>query len=237
MNLTKIVSDILALYNVEGEGKRDAIESYMHSHFDRSDQGVKVLKELISIFESAGKCDSHEQDDGEQDIFKLLLGREISHSGFSNQEMMDRLAACLDTIFSSLNEIIAAINNPLTEVGDATIRFVIGEHLIEGNDLNQLKDQIFKIKNAYLATQDSFRSASHSITKRLLDELNPAVIMDNVQSRLKLECFKKADGFKEFEMRYAKCLKWFESGRFNQDLLNAFEKEYANKVSEKEKGN
>jgi len=168
---------------------------------------------------------------GSEDLFKLLLGRDVSGSGLSEQEMMNRMAECLDAIFSQLNEILSAINSPLADTGDVTIRYVIKEHLMEGSDLNVVKEQIHQIKKAYLLTQESFQLASRSLVEKLLAELNPDSMCDEQGSSFKPGFLKKADGFKMFQVKHDRCLKWLESKRFNNDLLNEFEKEYFKKLN------
>ena len=223
-----ILEQLCSLFDIEPE--LDIIHDEVVVHEDKQSK----VEENYSA-EPDGTVEQHSSVSnrgarGTEELFKLLLGRDVSGSGLSEQEMMNRMAECLDAIFSQLNEILSAINSPLADTGDVTIRYVIKEHLMEGNDLNTVKEQIHQIKKAYLLTQESFQLASRSLVEKLLAELNPDAMRDEQDSSFKPGFLKKADGFKMFQVKYDRCLKWLKSNRFNNDLLNAFEKEYFKKL-------
>lgn len=234
----EVLEQLRSLFDMEPESDIVYdVKSKFSNDVSQQDHPIQVVdKQTAELEDVTGEPNIQEAFGSDKvyhenrDIFKLLLGRDVSGSGLSEQEMMDRMAECMDAIFSQLNEILSAIKSPLADTGDVTIRYVIKEHLIEGNDLNAVKDQIHQIKKAYLLMQESFQAASRSVVEKLMMELNPDAMLDEQESVFKPGFIKNADGFKIFQVKYERCMKWFESNRFNHDLLNAFEKEYSNKL-------
>ena len=231
----RIMEQLISIFGMDPESAMGCDEVVSKEEYQ-----VQVLKQKSVGADLAGDQGKHEpvvhsreENEKSRDIFKLLLGRDVSSSGLSDLEMMNRMAECLDAIFSQLNEILAAINSPLTDVNDVTIRYVIKEHMVDGNDLNTVKEQIHQIKKAYLLTQESFQSASRSLVEKLLAELSPDAMVDGQCTTFKPGFLKKAEGFKMFQVKYERCFKWFKSNRFNHDLLNEFEKEYFNRLHKK----
>jgi hypothetical protein len=162
------------------------------------------------------------------EVFTLLLGRQVAHLDLPAPELLERLAASLNTVFDSLNRLIGAIQSTLMGGNDPdkTIRHVIGNHLdVEGVDrLKFLENHIGQIGRAFLLTQQAFKTAAERTIHKLLQELDPATIRKDPSPTLRFGPLRKAEWFETYEQKFQRCQKWFESGRFMEDLMREFER-------------
>ena len=158
-----------------------------------------------------------------QRLIPLILGR--SASDMPADILPEKLAQSLNIIFDSLNQLIGLINATLGTPGegDETIRHIIGTNLGSETSEKSLEEYLSQIKKAFLITQQAFKDAAKSVLGNVLTVLDPKQ-MEPVQTGLKIGPLKKAESFEIFEEKYMKCRKWYDSGRFMEDLLRQFEK-------------
>lgn len=163
-------------------------------------------------------------------FFSLLLGYDIQESDCSQEELMNRLSDSLNTIFISLNELVSAINTSILGdySDDKTIRQIISYHLGDERHLDLLADYIGRVKQTFLLTQQSFKSAARTTVENILKEFNPEQIKAEADQGFGFGAMKKAQYFKAFEKKYELCKKWFESDRFMESFLREFEKNCQN---------
>ena len=160
-------------------------------------------------------------------VFTLLLGRHVAHLNLPAAELLERLAASLNTVFDSLNRLIGAIQSTLVRCRgpEETIRHAISDHLGSDEDrLKLLEDHIGQISRAFLLTQQAFKTAAERIVHKMLQELDPATIGKEPPKGLHFGPFRKAESFEAYEQKFQQCQKWFESGRFMEDLMREFER-------------
>jgi len=159
-------------------------------------------------------------------VFSLLLGRKVSKADLSSSELLERLAESLNTIFDSLNQLVSVINSTLSgqNTGEETIRQVIGVHLEGEDQTKSLEGYLGQIKDAFLVTQQAFKKAAYGKVEQILSELDPKVISEAGSGGFKFGALRKAEFFDSYEERYNKIRKWFESGRFIEELSREFEK-------------
>ena len=158
-------------------------------------------------------------------IFSLLLGREVSNENLSAPEIMERLSESLNTIFGALNRLVQNINTTLLggNPDEQTIRHVIGSRL-EGQDPQvSLEEYLGRIDKAFFVSHQAFKQAAHTLVLKMLHEMDPEKIATEAGQGLKFGPLKKAEYFGIYETRFSTLKKWFESGRFMEDLLREFE--------------
>jgi len=161
----------------------------------------------------------------------VLLGQRVTQADLSSQETLEKLAKSLDTLFNKLNELIRVIHFSFLgflggESEIETIRYVIGSTLEENAKPNSLESYIDQIKKAFLDVHKAFQSAIEFEVTQILNELDPNRIGLEANTGISLAPMKKARAFEIYNEKYEKCKKWFEAGRFMEDLLREFEKSF-----------
>jgi len=193
------------------------------------DERLTFLDRLIAGFGSPASSTDGVVGSAEEvlsRVFSLLLGRKVSKADLSSSELLERLAESLNTIFDSLNQLVSVINSTLSgqNTGEETIRQVIGVHLEGEDQTKSLEGYLGQIKDAFLVTQQAFKKAAYGKVEQILSELDPKVISEAGSGGFKFGALRKAEFFDSYEERYNKIRKWFESGRFIEELSREFEK-------------
>ncbi len=158
-------------------------------------------------------------------VIRLLLGRDITTAEFNSDELLESLAESINTVFESLNQLISVINTTLMGKQDAdeTIRQVIGYHLEGSKKKKSLETYIGQIGKAFFASQEASKKAAHAKVMQILEELSPEKIKKEAGASM-LSPMRKAKYFEEYEQKFEKFEKWFESGRFMESFLKEFER-------------
>ncbi|MBI9092021.1 MAG: hypothetical protein JEZ12_22640 [Desulfobacterium sp.] len=158
-------------------------------------------------------------------ICSLLLGRDLTQEGLTADQLLEKLADSLNTVFDALNRLISTINTTLVEDQDSdqTIRQVIGYHLGGEGDATSLEKHIGQISRAFLATQDAFKQAAQAKMEQVIKEFAPERIeQDAGVSRL--TPMRRAKCYDAYEAKYAKFRHWVESDGFMESYLREVER-------------
>jgi hypothetical protein len=160
-------------------------------------------------------------------LFALILGKELHEQDLPVAELYQRLADSLNTIFDSLNELIAVIHATLSDQGEETktIRTVIGSRMEGAGNIESLESYLGQIKESFLTAHQAFKEAAQAKVGEILAELDP----DHIASQssgggLGFGLFRKAELFENYQAEFKKCRDWFASGRFTEELLREFER-------------
>lgn len=158
-------------------------------------------------------------------IFSFLLGRAVSQAELSSEELLQRLADSLKTIFDMLNQLVSVINTAFLgqRQGPETIRQMIGFHLEGGDQTRSLKDYLGQINRAFLTAQEAFKYAAEKKMKEILVELAPDRIAASARGGLKIGRLRKAEHFELYAEKFKAFKKWVDSGRYTEELLREFE--------------
>lgn len=238
MQSIKILADeIRQAYRSNPAGAHTAIQTCLDERLAglSADEKEATLTGLAAMFDSSDPGTPEPEVAGDDvchdeavltRLFSLLLGREISTEDLSSRELMERLSAALNTIFATLNRLILNINTTLLpgNNGDQTIRQVIGSRMEGDEEQITLEAYLGRIDKAFLVSHQAFRQAAHTLVRRILGEIDPEKIATNASQGLKFGPLKKAEYFDIYETKFLTVNKWFESGRFMEDLLREFEK-------------
>ncbi len=233
LDLAKVAAEIRDLYSLNPDQGEALIEGFLEERFKNLEAGdrIRALADVTRRFGpiQAPGASSPVSSDKEavllSRLFSLILGEAVSPDDLSSEEVLDRLAASLNIVFDSLNQLVAVIDNVLygRSAGLNSIRHIIGSHVQGEEDTVPLEEYIARIKRAFLDSQRSFQAAAETQVAALLSELDPDRIARS-GGGVKFGPFQKAEMFKQYEERFAQCKKWFESGRFWLEMQKKFEK-------------
>ncbi len=159
-------------------------------------------------------------------LFSLLLGKKISLSDLSSEELLEKLAHSFNTVFDSLNQIISVINTTLLGKKDEieTIRQIIGSDIKEEGEKTSLQSYLNQIQEAFLVAHKAFQQAAHIKVSQIFSELDPDNIEASTDLGLKFGPLRKAELFDIYKERFQRSKRYFESGRLDEELLREFEK-------------
>jgi hypothetical protein len=230
LNLDKLADEIRQIYTSDRLQAENLIEQFLKnttgdiSHDDK----LEIINKLTGKFK-VNRTFTLENQNLDQEvltrIFSLLLGRTVSQAELSSDELLQRLADSLNTIFDMLNQLVSVINRAFLgrSEGAETIRQMIGFH-IEGSDYTRsLEGYLGQITKAFLTAQQAFKYAAEKKMKEILAELEPERITASASSGLKFGSRRKAKHFELYAEKYKVFKKWVDSGRYIEELLREFE--------------
>jgi len=144
----------------------------------------------------------------------------------SSNELLEKLALSLNTIFDTMNEMIRTIDTTLLGKKPEleTIRHIIGSQLEAETHSDSLQTYLTRIQKAFLISHKAFQEATQIKLGEILKELNPERFESEPMGGFKVGPLRKAELFERYKERFQTIKKWFESGRFKEELLREFEK-------------
>lgn len=230
MSLTRkdLIAALREIHASDPAGAEAAMEGFLREEFRglARQERIRALEGLEAFFhQGAGGADAPLGDDLTDRLVQLLLGREVAGAGHTGTELMERLAAALNTVFTMLNDLTGVIAATLGggAEADQTIRRVIGTSLDDQGEGKSIEEHLGQIKKAFLTAQQASREAARAVAGYILAELDPGT-MEPESGRLKIGPLKKAESFEIFEEKFKRVKKWHESERFVLDFLRQFEK-------------
>lgn len=226
-SIEQLIDEISRLYTSSPQDASRVIEDFLEAELNHlsGQQRISVVQELdVGIQRGLAPIESEKKII--EGIIALLLGRSPAREDLASPEVLERLAESLNTIFDIVNQLIGVINSTLggNRVGEETIRHVIGFNLDGDSPVQPLQEHLGQIKKAFLVTQQAFKDAASSLLENILTELDPKNMTSSTGGSLKFGPLKKAESFDTYEEKFDKFKKWYESGRFMEDFLRAFEK-------------
>jgi hypothetical protein len=229
--IDQLADDIWNVYTSDAAHAETNIKQFLENRLENlpANERQDALLRLIKEYESMPDSQAEEllfDNSIMIRIFSLLLGKDVSATRLSTSELIQKLAESLNTIFDSMNLLITTINATLYggASDDRTIRHVIGSHLKGEEALNSLEDHLKQVTRAFLTVQKAFKTSAKSTVARVLDEMDPDVVEQEVSGGLKIGPFRKAKLYDIYKEKYFKIKKWQESDKFIEDFLREFEK-------------
>jgi len=233
--IDELAREIKDMYHADGSTDESNAETLIENHLKQRLEGfsqserLELLDKLTHEFRpiiSQEPVAPRAGPDHVVKLFALFLGKEVSDTDLSSAEFLERLASSLNTVFDSLNELIGVINVTLsgkkTEL--ETIRQIIGTNLHDEVERSSLETYLAQIKEAFLVSHQSFKKAAQAKVKEILLELDPRRIEESEPAGLKVGPLRKANLFEIYQHKFQRVQKWFESGRFEEELLRNFER-------------
>ncbi len=235
MNRTpsNLTEDILRIYQSNPTRAERLLEDYLEESLKDYplSEKIAILEDLLRQFELPPSREIRKEVPLESKefsrLFSLLFGERISEIDLSSPELLEKLAQSLNTIFDSLNEVIQVINQALLgrKPELETIRHIIGSQLEGGEERGgSLQNYLSRIKEAFLLAHKAFQEAAHTKVAEILKEFYPESLESEGMKGLRFGPFRKAELFERYREKYQSFKKWFDSGRFDEELLREFEK-------------
>jgi len=231
MAMDRFLPEIRALFQSDPQGAEAQIEAYLEQQWQGSSRAEKIafLEALAQQFKGAFSRIPPGLDLESKEfarLFSLLFGERIAAPELTSAELLEKLALSLNTIFDTLNEIIRVINTTLLGKKPEleTIRHIIGSQLEGEPKSESLQSYLARIQEAFLISHRAFQEAAQSKFGEILNELRPERFESESAGGFKIGPFRKAEWFEIYKERFATFKKWFESGRFKEELLREFEK-------------
>lgn len=230
LNLDKLADEIRQIYTSDRLQAENLIEQFLKNTIGdiSHDDKLEIINKLAGKFK-VNRPFTLENQNLDQEvltrIFSLLLGRTVLQAELSSDELLQRLADSLNTIFDMLNQLVSVINRAFLgqPEGAETIRQMIGFH-IEGNDnTRSLEGYLGQITRAFLTAQQAFKYAAEKKMNEILVELEPEGITASASGGLKFGSRRKAKHFELYAEKYKVFKKWVDSGRYVEELLREFE--------------
>ncbi len=223
--------EITSLYQANPARAEVLVERYLEERLGRlpAEEKIAFLEEFSRQF--TGTQTSPPMPGGSPSeefhrLFSLLLGHRVSSLDFSLPEFREKFAASLNTVFDTLNQIIAVIQATLLgrKVELETIRQIIGSSLEKEGRAESLQSYLDQIREAFLVAHRAFQQTALARMRAVLGELDPERLEGEGEGGLKFGPFLKADLFDTYKEKFQKCMSWIDSDRFREDLLREFEK-------------
>lgn len=231
ISIDELVRDIKDIYHSDVSHAGTLIEDYLKQRLEGFDQSKRLdfLDKLTREFKPVPPQEPSAPGPGGDlvaKLFSLFLGKQVSDIDLSSAEFLERLAGSLNTVFDSLNELLGVINATLLgkQADLETIRRVIGTNLHGEVEHSSLRAYLAQIKKAFLVSHQAFKKAAQTKVKEILLELDPQRIEESEPGGLKLGPLRKANLFEIYQEKFERVQKWFESGRFEEELLRDFER-------------
>ncbi len=232
VSIETLANDIRAIYKRDPLRAETLIEAYVQQSLQEFSPTEKasLLEELTRRFENLHPGVPPEINLESKEflrLFSLLFGERISTPNLCSEELLEKLAHSLNTIFNTLNQIVGVIQTTLlgkkTEF-DETIRHIIGSDLEGSAEATSLQSHLDQIQEAFLVAHQAFKKAAQAKVGDILKELNPDDIEATTSGGFRFGPFRKAESFEIYKEKFLACKGWFESGRFTEELLREFEK-------------
>ena len=225
--ISKLANEIKSLYMSDPANAENRIEAYLEERLKGppTNEQLTRLEALAERFKEMAPLPQIELEMFSR-ICSLLLGPGISEGCWPSEELLERLARSLNTIFDMLNQLVKVIH--VTLLGKTseleTIRHVIGSELEGGSQSDSLEGYLDQIKKAFLVAHEAFQQSANTKVQEFMVELDPDRIAATVDAGLKFGPLRKAELFAVYQEKFQKLKKWFGSGRFMEDLLREFER-------------
>lgn len=241
VSFRRLVDEIRGIHATDPTNAETLIEENLSNQWTglSKTEALQQMNRLISAFDPPSTAtDSQDVETSVLSrIFPLLLGEKVAPDEVKSEQQLHRLAESFHIVFDALNGLVDVIDTSLyggKGVGVETIRHVIGGRVKGDGDETSLIDYIDRIKRAFRDSQEASQQAAHAMVEEILTELDPKRISEEGGSR-KFGPFQKAEFFKIYEEKFQKCRKWFDAGRFAEELTREFERN-CHKLSQKQGG-
>jgi hypothetical protein len=231
VSVQELADRIRAMHRPGAPDQQALLEAYLERELEAlpTAERLVVLDELVRQFGHVTldeKAKPELQSEEFSRLVSLLLGKKISIADLSSAELSRKLAQSLNTVFDTLNQIVAVINATLLghREEQETIRQIIGLHIGGEAGDNSLQNYLDQVREAFLTAHKAFRQAAGSLMREMLTELDPEKMRASADSHLKFGPLRKAELFDLYSEKFRKIKALFESGRLMEEFLREFEK-------------
>ena len=229
--LDQLTGEIRGIYQADPVNAAELVEERLseeladHSQLQRDE----ILAALIDLFGHnipPRSVSAELPAAGFNKLLTMLLGKEILKMELSSEEIIEQLAAALNTVFDSVNKLIGGINATLmgSTSGEETIRVVISASMDKEEGLKSLEKFLDQIGEFFAIALEAYKESARIKIGEILQELNPEEIARECDSSLKFGPLRKAHLYDCFQDKYQTLQNWQSSGLLLEAFLKEFEK-------------
>jgi len=220
-----LVDELKRVYSRDPQNGALLIEEFLTEKLSgfSQEQKLAILKNIRSFFPSHNTENGFNASQLMPLLSSFILGESLSDGEISPEELADKMISALNKLFETLNEVMSVINNVIIgqDLQLATIRQVLGKCMDGDNE--SLDAYLHRIKEVFLVAYEAFQKSSEVQIAKLLKELDPMQLEEELSTNLKFGALRKAALYEIYCDKFKKCEEWFNSARFKQDLLREFE--------------
>ncbi len=231
ISIERLTGEIRTIYQANPTRAETLIEAYLQEALKDHplEERLDLLESLVQQFEpspAAAVKETFLHSEEFTRLFSLLFGERISAMDLSSNELLEKLALSLNTIFDTMNEMIRIIDTTLMGKKPEleTIRHIIGSQLEADTPSDSLHHYLTRIQKAFLISHKAFQEAAQTKFDEILKELSPERFESEPMGGFKVGPLRKAELFERYKERFQTVQKWFKTGRFQEELLREFEK-------------
>jgi len=231
ISLEQLAAEIRNIYKAHGEKSAGVVERYLETVLVNYslEQRMDLLSQLIALFSKnmdVPETGALSQQNAFDRLVTMVLGKEILDRNLSEEEMIEQLASALNTVFDSVNNLVAGMNNTLMGAapGDETIRVFITASMDREEGIQSLKKFLDQIGEFFAVALEAFKHAADTRINDLLGELDPANLATEDEVGMKFGPMRKAYLYDCFCAKYRKLEEWRRTGVLLQAFLMEFEK-------------
>ncbi len=197
----------------------------------------KNLDDLIELFgrHSTGKAPVQSGFPAEEynKLLTMLLGKEILQKNLPPSELIEQLAAAVNTVFDSVNSLVGGINAVLMSHADTeeTIRVVIRSSLDADEGIGALKKFLDRTGEFFAIALKAYKEAARVKIAEILEELNPERLDDGAAGKMKFGPLYKAQLYECYQDKFKTLQNWQRSGLLLEAFMKEFEKNCQNLYS------
>jgi hypothetical protein len=241
LSVAELVGDVRTCYRSDSARADFAIAHYLETRLAElsGEEKLVLLEQLRAAFEPSPAKRSHPESDGHAaglaDLLSLILGQRVAGPDLGSENLIERLAGALNSIFDQLNELVGIINTTFGQEPSATetIRHLIGADLGREKASESLGGYIGQIKEAFLIANRAFRVAATNEVGKILAELDPERLAGDAEKGLRFGFMRKGELVEAYREKYGQIRKWFEAEHFLEDFSREFERACQQLHSEK----
>ncbi len=210
-----LAAEVKKMVHEAGPNAERLVEAFLEKELGSlsPEKRVEALDHVIAAFQEdhgVGGARTDLDTNLVAKLFSMLLGERVGELDITSEQVIERLATSLNTVFDSLNELITGINATLMGrvSGTETIRFVIGSQLEQQDESKSLKGYVDQIKEAFAIAHQAFQDAAMTKMREILGELDPKKIEESAEGKLKFGPLRKAELFDIYQDKHRTLRNW-----------------------------
>jgi len=240
--LNQLAMEIRAAYPAYGANGADVVEKRIKEAFAASTPSEKKedLEKLINLFQQSSTVKAPVESgfpvEEYNKLLTMLLGKEILQKNLPPSELIEQLAAAVNTVFDSVNSLVGGINAVLMSSSDTeeTIRVVIRSSLDADEGIGALKKFLDRTGEFFAIALKAYKEAARVKIAEILEELNPERLDDGSAGKMKFGPLYKAQLYECYQDKFKTLQNWQRSGLLLEAFMKEFEKNCQNLYSKME---
>jgi len=240
--LKQLAAEIREVYLADVSNGADAVDGRLKEVFAACtpEERRENLENLIELFQQGSMVEAPIESgfptEEYNKLLTMLLGKEILQKDLPPSELIEQLAAAVNTVFDSVNSLVGGINAVLMSNTDTeeTIRVVIRSSLDADEGIGALKKFLDRTGEFFAIALEAYKEAARVKIAEILEELNPDRLDDGSAGKMKFGPLYKAQLYECYQDKFKTLQNWQRSGLLLEAFMKEFEKNCQNFYSRME---